>query len=156
MPDTGNYLIDGVMSGNPLGIELPDEIVREMEEAALDAADEIIDAHRRVNRAFDIACDPDALAWTFWEYPGVQSLHVGMHVSVSFEGRPDEHLVHGKIASGTITSIGDHYLSIDTDQGAASMPVLIEKITRISARVPVPLDASTLGKYPEEKAYEEV
>lgn len=145
MPDLIDYLRTGVLNGNPLSLGVPEGIERELEEGALDFADEVIDYHRQRDRAFDIACDPESSSlWTWWGCP-VGEVCIGDTIRLRREVR---HYTQSAFISGEVED-RDHgsYLCVRDSDGKV-VSVEKESIVSISRRVPLPLDASPLGKYP--------
>mgnify|MGYP001216089952 CR=1 FL=1 len=142
MTDLDDYLLNGVMNGNPLGVPVPFEPF-ELGIAALDMADRLIDEKRRCDRLFDAACDPDAQAWT-WSHLPFESLHVGSVVNLTVGSGYDRRNIHGRIAhidsNGNVQVAGDPYgfRKQDWDETARVL-------------VPLPIDLTTLGKYADSK-----
>lgn len=146
MPDLIDYLDSGVLNGNPLSLPVPEGIGRELEEGALDFADEVIDYHRQRDRAFDIACDPASSSiWMWWE-SAVGDVIVGDRISVRREpvSYSEPVMVFGEVREPPRNG----YVYVVCEDGK-SVGIREDGIIRLSRRVPVPLDASTLGKYPE-------
>lgn len=146
MPDLEDYLLSGVLGGNHFGIEIPFEPF-DLEVAALEMADEIIDTWRRKDRDFDAACGASFVGlsgWTWWHVP-FEDLRVGQSIRAIAEKRHGGRIAAGEIAKiepdrgygARVTLKGQQYgfSSLDWDEDAYTV-------------VPVPVDLSSLCLYP--------
>jgi hypothetical protein len=139
MTDLEDYLLSGVMNGNPFALPVPFDPF-ELSIAALYVADDMIDEYRRKDRAFDAACDPAAHAWE-WQPMPAEALRVGFVVNVPPAS------VGKSPTDGTILDLGEAsnpYRWVRTTGGSFSWA---DWDDRARVRTPVPMDLATLGRY---------
>lgn len=139
MPDMLNYLEDGIMPGHWVVPHMPDGIQQELEEAALDIADQIVAEHRKHDRLFDALCDQDSRMWMPLHLP-FDRVRVGTRIILSYTASLAQE------TKGTVTEFIERYghTEVWTTGGRFDASRWSEN-SRIL--VPIPVDLSTLGDH---------
>lgn len=146
MTDLTDYLRSGWLGHHQVEPPMPDGIESELEEGALDFADDLIASHRRADRFFDAMCDERARMWMWRDDVPVGVLRLGSRVRlrVSTTARGEE-------LAGVISGFGKDFWDRPTVLLAG--PVNASEFRRDdwagrgSLLVPIPVDLSTLGEH---------
>jgi hypothetical protein len=137
--DSLDYLRNGLLWGH----DHPDDVTisLEMDEAMLDACDQVAREWAEKDRLVDVMMDPDFQEWRWWDIP-IEDLRVGQRVlTIRRTGWHD--------AGGVVEDIGTHWITFATDRdgGGGKLRVVDETRTEhtVSIKVPIPMDGQTLG-----------
>lgn len=139
MPDMLSYLEGGVMPGHWVTPHMPHDIERELEEGALDFADELILGHRAKDRLFDAMCAEGSHLWQPLYVP-FDEVRVGSRVILAptpFRRDTIDAQVTSFSERHGLTEVGTTHGTFRPSEWNAACRVL----------VPIPADLSTLGLF---------
>lgn len=146
MTDLFDYLRSGWLGHHQIDPLMPDDIEQELDEGALDFADELIARHRTADRFFDAMCDERACMWAWRDDASVDDLRVGSRVRLrNLTAAPREEIAG--IVSGFGTDFWDHPTVILEGRSGDRSFRRDDWVGRGLLLVPIPVDLSTLGAH---------